>query len=106
MNLNREDVLYYAQKLCNKGILKSKKSIPLFKKVQYSDEDDSLGFWISDNKRWNSLDMARIVADVFIENDFAARYINGLPFVRVYIKKEKEMSKNNLKEMVNECFME
>ena len=33
MNLNREDVLYYAQKLCNAGILKGKrKPFPWSKK--------------------------------------------------------------------------
>lgn len=109
MNLNREDVLYYAQKLCEKGILKSKLKglIPLFKKVKYlDDEDDSLGFWISDDERWNSLEMAQIVTNIFIENGFKAKCVDGWSFVRVYVKKKEEMDKESLKEMVNECFRE
>lgn len=104
MNLNREDILYYAQKLCKKGILKSEGL--LFKKVKYVDEGYSLGFWICDNEKWRILEMARIVTNVFIENGFKAKYVDGLPFVRVYIKKEEKMDKESLKEMVNECFRE
>ena len=81
MNLNREDVLYYAQKLCEKGILESKGLTPLFKKVKYSDEGYSLGFWICDNEKWRKLDMAQIITNVFIENGFKAKYVDGLPFI-------------------------
>lgn len=102
MNLNREDVLYYAQKLCKKGILVSRGL--LFKKVEYVDEGSSLGFWISDNEKWRRLEMAQVVTNVFIENGFKAKYVDGLPFVRVYIKKKEEIDKENLKEIVNECF--
>lgn len=105
MNLNRKDVLYYAQKLCKRGILVSKGLTPLFKKVKYADEGSYLVFWVYNDKRWSQIEMAQIIVDIFNKNDFCAKHIDGTSVVKVYVDDENK-KRENLKEMVNKCFKE
>lgn len=105
MNLNREDVLYYAQKLCDAGILEAEpKSYPWSKeKVYYVDRGDNLMFDIHHDKS-KCAKINRIVAHAFNSNGFKAKYTKLGRFITVEV--ECQQKEKEIEEIVNECFKE